>query len=558
MAAEELTNAILEIAEKEALPTEELCARVECGTPGERAACVAALIEDGLLTETDGEIHRAPPNVLWARLRAMGCATTGKSGCPRRKLWADGVTDGDIAALAAVGLLTVGSGDVPADQVVKIPGGIEESIFAVGNYLVCLASLGKQTTDEVLLATMRLGDWATSVEIQEKHNEGRDPNTDGSGWLAIQQIEERLLALYDSAALDMRAADPERVWREDPARRSTRIAKVCMALLGRNAVSVGRLAAITGYPQDIIAAELIDLADASIVEHDADDPDASLDLGGDGIPTILRLGANALTVNSISAEVQETAAWRKKYEDERKRGNDLATWLRRYGIEEETALDQVRGIVRAPAPKGEPYEHTQARSVNAAEKGQILEEVLTIKDRIAELRLDRESANDGFKSRLKGYEAQIKELEDASRSNQRIVTIKAYKQTFFDEGVVRIFAEDDGRLLEEQPLPRGTQGGLFEEAPKAEPAVVTKADIAALATKLEQRGFKVSANGEPEEEDDDDNEAVDDLGSDDEDEPPPAAAASDDTDEEPGPLATEAQRRTRRSRKPKSEARATT
>lgn len=559
MANEEMKVAILEIAEKERLELKELVARVDIGTPEEREACVAELLKGGLLTEDDLDIVRTPPNVLWSRLCAMGCATSGKSGAARRAFWADGATDGDLAALTEVGHLvgTVGASPSP-DDIFKIPGGHEEGYYNVGCYLGCLLSLGGAPDDPVALATIRLGDWSTAIEIQTRVNEGKDPNAEGSGWMAIQQVEERLRAFFDAGTVDMRSVDPERVWRESTTQRNARIARLSLALLGRSSVSVERLAKAVRYPVDIVTEELRDLADAGIVEFDGTDTEAVLDLGTEGIPTILALGASTVTTNAIAEEIKEKAALQERLEAKTADFDDIAGWVEARGYKVEDVLDEVRGIVRKARGERKEFDFIQARTVNETERGEIAREVFLIEDKIGAVHTKKAEAVERFKSEIKGFEADIKDLKNAFQSNQRTVSIRAYRVTDWDAGVEHTLAVDDDRVLETKPIPANTQRPLIDDgAPPAEEKPVTREAITDLADKLRERGFKVTeSKGEvpvvhapspgpsPEEEDN-----LDDS---------PALEAAD----EPGPLATEEQRTRARakrgSRKPKTEAAATT
>lgn len=574
----QLVAAVVAAAEKGEFTEEELLSAVEAGTEKAKRAVIESLVDGRRLSLVNGKITRRPEDTVATRRWAVE-QTTRKESPTKDVLLASGVTEADQDALHAFGLLEFKEAKAGEEATAKLPLGAEEVPWDRGLYLEVCGSLMSPVEDAVLFALAEMEDWVTAEDVQTKVNHERDPNEEGSGWLAIQQVEEHLSALFKSGAVDTRADDEnKRFWRESRASVQERRGRVLMTLVGWEGLSVRQVSATAGFPEAIVKGDLLALQGQGVVylwtekntqKVDGEDVEvleemAALHVSRSGVlaPVMAATGflldqerGEAQAANSIADEIKETAAWRKKYEEQKKRADDLSAWLQRHGVDEVAALDQIRGVHRAPTVKGVPFEFTQARSINAAEKGAILEEILVLENQIAAIRLERESAVDSCKGRIKEIEEQIKNLKNATQSNQRIVTIAAHKQTFFDEGVERIFADDDGRLLDERPLPKGTQGGLFGEAkPEEKPApdVVTKEDIAATAAKLKERGFKVSESKTlpPEEEDN-----IDD--SDDEDEDSAAADAAAENDE-PGPLATEEQRRARRSRKPKAEATAST
>ena len=158
-------------------------------------------------------------------------------------------------------------------------------------------------------------------------------------------------------------------------------------------------------------------------------------------------------------------------------------------------LDQIRGIVRPLGGKGEVVEFQQARTVDQAEKGVILGEILELENQVAQVQLDLESAASTHKGRIKSLQADIRDLKNAAACNQRVLTVKAYKKTDWETGKVYTLAIDDDRELAVEDLPKGAQRSIpgTDGEAKAETPAIAGA-VEKFVGAMEAKGFKVSGD----------------------------------------------------------------
>jgi len=130
----------------------------------------------------------------------------------------------------------------------------------------------------------------------------------------------------------------------------------------------------------------------------------------------------------------------------------------------------------APPPAANPLpeetEWKECRTVDGAEKGKILEEIMAIERTIATTEAEFAGLKSEHKAEIEGHIGKIKGLKEAAESNSRTVVIPARKERDWSLGVLRIVAKDDGRVLDEKPLPKGEQRTIpGTEAPAAQESV---------------------------------------------------------------------------------------
>jgi hypothetical protein len=497
---------------------------------GKVKALVVELLSDGeldVLREDDdaSPFRRARRNMVSARMRALGLAT--KDGATRESLRAEGVTRKDVDALIRANLIEEKSDD---GERLALTLRADEEIWREGAAAFCHRTLPIAKVEceglqgRILLALAENGAWTTLEDLQDLINK------DGPEHTATGPLEEALLAAFNAGLVDLEGGEPKR-WRESRKASTERRAAILEHLIlgqGREA-TVDELTGLLGVPRPIVVADLDALTEAQFLSV-GEDGTVTLD-AEDGLVGVLGFAARHSIDGLVQTSAKEVAAWREKHATERRRADDLAQWLRRHGVEESVVLDQVRGIVRPPASKGDVFEHSIARPVDQAERGVILGEIIALENEIAQEELARDAAIGTHKSRIKALNASIQDLKNAAACNQRVVKVAAYRRTDWENRKVYVLAVDDDRVLAEEELPKGAQRtipGTQAQAASSEPESETPAPPEAIqkfAAEIAEKGVKVStkakANGQTA-------VAVE-----------PAAA----TDDEPGPLASDAVRK---------------
>jgi hypothetical protein len=278
------------------------------------------------------------------------------------------------------------------------------------------------------------------------------------------------------------------------------------------------LAAQIGVPLMVVETDVAGMSDWGLVE--LLEGRALLRRGPDGMETALAHVVAAeiahgkdpfkdtgVDSSKVQEFIQEIAALREKHGSEKRRGDDLASWIgRRTGCKEQDALDEVRGVTVVAKSNREEFEFTQSRIVDAAEKGVIFGEVLALESKIAAERTHLEEVTGDYKARIKGLTAQIQDLKNAAACNQRVVATRAYRRSDWERGVVITYAVDDHRVLAEEPLPRGTQRTI-EDVPVSVPenaaaaraiveqlATASDEQLADFAVRAKEKGWKVAVD----------------------------------------------------------------
>jgi len=478
-------------------------------------------------------IRRSRHNIVSARLRALGLATK-KEGSTRAALREEGVTKRDVDELVRRGLLEEKGDD---GEQLSLSLNADDEIWREGARVFVVRSLPIANVEEegplgaVLVALAEIGEWATWDSIQEHLTK----DGDSGDYLAQGPLEELLTAGFNRGLIDLDGGEPKR-WREGAAAATTRRAAILEHLLlaQGSTFTKAEIAAAVGAPLPVIEQDLAALDEAEFLEESEEGIVALSQV--DEQPHALRFSARHSVEGLVSSSTKEVAVWREKHASEKRRANDLAQWLRQHGVEERDVLDTVRGVVRAPKARSDEFSFAQARPVNQEERGVILGEIIALEGEIAQEELARDGAITAYKGRIKALNAQIQDLKNAAACNSRVVEIRAYRRTDWEDGKVYVHAVDDDRVLSEEPLPKGAQRtipGTQEAKPDGDKQPATTEAIEKFAADIAKNGVKVStkekANGQT-------SVKVEDA-------PAPDAQASAAPEGEPGPLASEETRK---------------
>lgn len=468
------------------------------------------LVEAGHLTVTTGPDpiwERPRAAILDARTRALGLAT--KDGTTSEALADDHITIADIRTLVASKLIVLGkqSGGLDGPWPVHLAVGAEEKIWQQGARALCASTLPPVKSEPedplqaaILLALYKTDEWAKTEAIQEIVNATRLEADPAAEHVAVQVIEQTLTEMHAALLVDVEATEPKR-WRESAVRVIARRAALLRLLLpGDGEAELEDLLRVLGVPNVALDQDVGALTDAGF-----------LDLGEDrvglvrenGIPAVLVFVATELVrrqrnMEAVAPEVaqayaQEIAQWRESHAVQRRRADDLARWLRKHGLEESDVLDQERGTVRPAVAKGEPFEFTESRKVDAAEKGEILGEILELEGQVALLKLELMGTVETTKGRIKTLESEMRDLKNAAACNQRVVSIPAYRRTDWDAGKVFIHAEADDRELSVEDLPKGAQRTIpGTEKVAGEPGPASAEAVEKFAEAMKAKGYTVA------------------------------------------------------------------
>jgi hypothetical protein len=395
----------------------------------------------------------------------------------------------------------------------------------------------------VLMALQLLGEKGGSVEELQRELEAA-----GSGRHPLGVVFSVALQLVEAGKVRREGADePEaRFWLvvDSPAaaleRRTRVLQQLAQAVIDLEkegdeqcgAALLSEVTAAGGIREDLdalIAAGVV----VERVSHDEDDEEAKRDpayeLKSETFAEILRVGAAAIAFRTVEAQAAaggtllrlapdapanvaaaEVSGFERaaveKAEIERKRADALQAQLN-------VIKDNLRRAdlnpdwFSAPPPQAKPPEEIVAfkerRVVDRAEKGVILEEILGLERQVA-----AEEANFGIlksehKAALEKLQEQIKSLKEDSDSNVRTVIIEGRKERDWTAGVLRIVAVDDGRVLEEKPLPKGEQRTIpgTEVAPAGDaqpPAAAPQEAIDAFKESFSEKNGQVAPERESE------------------------------------------------------------
>lgn len=475
-------------------------------TDDEFDEAIADLVSAGQLVPTDageeGSFRRPLPAVIAARIMALGDAS--KDGTTVRSLEDVFVTPGDLKALEDLILVDPKGGGV------SLALKADDRIWARGARAFCAALVVRPDAatsaapvsalrQQVLDAIYESDDWMTTDDVQESVNRARAAAATKGGaspeHVAIQQVDEELSAMFHEGVVDSQGEEP-RTWREATGRQVARRAAIIDEVLSVGTAETASLSTTLGVSAPAIDADVGSLSDAGLVEL-GDGVVAALRDGG-GISAIGRFVASEVVRSQrgtasgtdAQANIKEIALWREKHATERRAREDLASWLHSRGYDESDVLDDVRGIVRRAQPKTTEFDWTESRSVDQAEKGTILGEIIELENQIAHVRLEMDVAASGHKGKVKGLEAAIKELKNGAGCNTRVVSIRAYRETDWEDAKVYVRAVEDGRELAIEDLPKGSQRPIPGIEREATPAVAAAVD--AFVGAMEAKGAKVT------------------------------------------------------------------
>ncbi|WP_438028959.1 hypothetical protein [Sorangium sp. So ce233] len=393
----------------------------------------------------------------------------------------------------------------------------------------------------VLAALQLLGDAGGSVEELQREIEAA-----GSGRHPLGRVFAVALALVEAGKARREGADePEaRFWlvTDSPVavleRRTRLVQQLAQAVVDLEreddercgAMLLSEIAAAGGTREDIdalITAGVVIERESHGDDDEAADRDPAYELKSDAFGEVLRIGAVALASRTVESPVASGGAVLRLAPDA-PAGADApavdATGFERAAVEKaelerkradalQAQINTMRENLRraelnpdwfsAPPPSAKPAEEIvefkERRIVDMAEKGVILEEILAIKRRIASAEAEFGILKSEHKAKVEELQKELKELEEASESNARTVIIQARHERDWAAGVLRVVAVDDGRVLQEKPLPKGEQRTIpGTEAPPV--AAPSEGNPTAAASQEAIDNFKqafAEKNGQP-------------------------------------------------------------
>lgn len=166
----------------------------------------------------------------------------------------------------------------------------------------------------------------------------------------------------------------------------------------------------------------------------------------------------------VAETTRELAAEKRRRSDAEQRVAKLRDWLDAHNVD----ADSILGVEKpAPIARKTFVWVSKPRKIDAAEKGQMLQEIIALDAQIAQHRGELEANRDFHKGKIKALEKSIAELKHLSTCEERVLELEAYRETDWEAGVDIIRAVSDGRELGREPIPRGTQRPLLEDAEPA-------------------------------------------------------------------------------------------
>lgn len=156
------------------------------------------------------------------------------------------------------------------------------------------------------------------------------------------------------------------------------------------------------------------------------------------------------------------------------------------------------GLIAAPVgkPARTVFDWTTERTVDPAEKGVILEEIMRLETdaRVIELRMAEEKTRG--KGELEKIAASIAALKSDAHNEVRVIATKAYKEFDWKAGLVHIRDDRTNKVLESQPIPRGEQKSIDVDPPAAAPAPAAGTPEY-MAPEQAANGAPAAANADP-------------------------------------------------------------
>lgn len=327
---------------------------------------------------------------------------------------------------------------------------------------------------------------ATLEELSEALNSG------ASAHIAQGEIAYALEILSDSGRAVCSEADGVRRWRvvTDPERRRAVMESLCaLSLEWESPTKIAERC--NSYDIEQVQTELRQLV---AMGHISPGPD--YDPREETIDAVLSLGVPAWARMSLGAEPEPTEApkpaepvegahlaqvqaellaqLRADLDAARAQVDRARVWLDEHDLDAHEILG-----VQAPKAKTtrKEFDWTQTRQINDSEISVIFREVLALDARADAIKLEAAAAKDRYKGLLQAVLSEIASLKMAAGSHSRVVSCRAYREYDWAAQVERIYAVEDGRLLEERPIPHGTQREIQHELDEPASAVASEPDV---------------------------------------------------------------------------------
>lgn len=244
---------------------------------------------------------------------------------------------------------------------------------------------------------------------------------------------------------------------------------------------------VEGWLLEEVAAEVRQLQVQGHLQDDNLTPEAHDAILSMGIPAWSRAsldlpvvepvaGAPAPAENAYLVQVQteQLVQLRADLAAVRAQVDRARAWLDEHDLDAHEILG-----VQAPKAKTtrKEFDWTQTRQINDSEISVIFREVLALDARADAIKLEAAAAKDRYKGLLQAVLSEIASLKMAAGSHSRVVSCRAYREYDWAAQVERIYAVEDGRLLEERPIPHGTQREIQHELDEPASAVASEPDV---------------------------------------------------------------------------------
>lgn len=332
-------------------------------------------------------------------------------------------------------------------------------------------------------------------DLSERLNAGVAP----ADHIAAGTIEMVLDELVKAGRAKVEGDGTQRVWRvvTDPVRRRLVMEALCALALDGDPLYIYPAARVVErivercqqYDREQVVAELRQLVGMRYLA-------AGYVLLSDTVDAVLSLGVPAWARMSLGAEPEPAEApkpaepvegahlaqvqaellaqLRADLDAARAQVDRARVWLDEHDLDAHEILG-----VQAPKAKTtrKEFDWTQTRQINDSEISVIFCEVLALDARADAIKLEAAAAKDRYKGLLQAVLSEIASLKMAAGSHSRVVSCRAYREYDWAAQVERIYAVEDGRLLEERPIPHGTQREIQHELDEPASAVASEPDV---------------------------------------------------------------------------------
>lgn len=344
-------------------------------------------------------------------------------------------------------------------------------------------------------------------DLSERLNAGVAP----ADHIAAGTIEMVLDELVKAGRAKVEGDGTQRVWRvvTDPVRRRLVMEALCALALDGDPLYIYPAARVVErivercqqYDREQVVAELRQLVGMRYLA-------AGYVLLSDTVDAVLSLGVPAWARMSLGAEPEPAEApkpaepvegahlaqvqaellaqIRADLDAARAQVDRARVWLDEHDLDAHEILG-----VEAPKAKTtrKEFDWTQTRQVNDHEVSAIFREVLALDAKMEALSLEAAAAKDRYKGLMQAVRGEIAALKHAATSHSRVVSVRAYREYDWASQVERVYAVEDGRLLEERPIPHGTQREIQHELD--EPAsAASEPDVVEPGSDIEQAEAK--------------------------------------------------------------------